>query len=155
MHIEVYQGENERVEENVLVSDDIYVHGIPKAPAGHERIEVTFSYDVNGLIQVEAVVLSTGERIQEVIQSQEGVMSEEEKSEAIVRMEEEEGTSEAYERAKKAIHRAEKLKAACSEDDKVRLDEQIQLLQEAIDAEDVRAIERNEQKLLDLLLEVI
>ncbi len=155
VHIEVYQGENERVEENVLVSDDIYVHGIPKAPAGHERIEVTFSYDVNGLIQVEAVVLSTGERIQEVIQSQEGVMSEEEKSEAIVRMEEEEGTSEAYERAKKAIHRAEKLKAACSEDDKVRLDEQIQLLQEAIDAEDVRAIERNEQKLLDLLLEVI
>ena len=155
VHIEVYQGEGTRVEENVLVSDDIYVHGIPKAPAGHERIEVTFSYDINGLIQVEAVVLSTGERIQEVIQSQEGVMSEEEKSEAIVRMEEEEGTSEAYERAKKAIHRAEKLKTACSEDDKVRLDEQIQLLQEAIDAEDVRAIERNEQKLLDLLLEVI
>ena len=155
VHIEVYQGESDRVEENVLVSDDIYIHGIPHAPAGHERIEVTFSYDINGLIQVEAVVLSTGERIKEVIQSQEGVMSEEEKSEAIVRMEEEEGTSEAYERAKKAIHRAEKLKAACSEEDKVRLDEQIQLLQEAIDAEDVRAIERNEQKLLDLLLEVI
>ena len=155
VHIEVYQGESDRVEENVLVSDDIYIHGIPHAPAGHERIEVTFSYDINGLIQVEAVVLSTGERIKEVIQSQEGVMSEEEKSEAIVRMEEEEGTSEAYERAKKAIHRAEKLKTACSEEDKVRLDEQIQLLQEAIDAEDVRAIERNEQKLLDLLLEVI
>ena len=155
VHIKVYQGESDRVEDNVLVSDDIYIHGIPHAPAGHERIEVTFSYDINGLIQVEAVVLSTGERIKEVIQSQEGVMSEEEKSEAIVRMEEEEGTSEAYERAKKAIHRAEKLKAACSEEDKVRLDEQIQLLQEAIDAEDVRAIERNEQKLLDLLLEVI
>lgn len=155
VQLEVYQGEEELVENNSLVSDKIFVRDIPPAPAGHERIEVTFHYDVNGLIHVEAVVISTGQKIQEVIESQEGVMSEEEKSVAVERMEEEEHTSDTYDRAKKAIHRAEKMRAACSPEDQARLDEQIAFLQEALDAEDVRAIERNEQKLLDLLLEVM
>lgn len=155
VHLKVYQGEDEWVENNSLVSDQIYIRNIPPAPAGHERIEVTFHYDINGLIHVEAVVLSTGERIQEVIESQVGVMSEEEKVEAVARMEEEEQTSDAYDRAKKAIHRAEKLRESCSSEDRARLDEQIEILQKAIEDEDVRAIERNEQKLLDLLLEVI
>lgn len=155
VHLKVYQGEDELVENNSLVSDQIYIRNIPPAPAGHERIEVTFHYDINGLIHVEAVVISTGERIQEVIESQVGVMSKEEKMEAVERMEEEEQTSDAYDRAKKAIHRAEKLRASCSPEDQARLDEQVEMLQKAIEDEDVRAIERNEQKLLDLLLEVM
>lgn len=155
VNISVYQGEDEYVANNSLVSDKIYVRNIPPAPAGHERIEVTFHYDVNGLINLEAVVISTGERIQQVIESQEGVMSAEEKVEAVERMEEEESTSDAYDRAKKAIHRAEKLRAGCAPADQERLDEQIQYLKEALEVEDVRAIERNEQKLLDLLLEVM
>lgn len=155
VHIKVYQGEDQFVKNNSLVSDDIFVRNIPPAPAGQEHIEITFHYDINGLINLEAVVLSTGQRVQEVIESQVGVMSDVEKQESISRMEEEEDTSDTYDRAKKAIHRAEKLRDSCSPEDQKRLDEQVQILEEAIEAEDVRAIERNEQMLLDLLLEVM
>lgn len=155
VHLQVYQGEEEFVKDNHLVSDQIYIRNIPLAPAAHERIEVTFHYDVNGLIHLEAVVLSTGEKIQEVIESQAGVMDSDEKSKAVARMEEEEETSDTYSRAKKAIHRAERMRDSCSPEDQAKLDEQINFLQEALEAEDVRAIERNEQKLLDLLLEVM
>ncbi len=155
MDISVYQGEDEYTKNNSLVSDSIYVRNIPPAPAGHESVEITFHYDINGLIHVEAVILSTGERIQEIIESQRGVMSDTEKKMATERMEEEDATSEAYDRAKKAIHRARKIKTACSATDAERLEEQIVQLEEAIQSEDVRAIERNEQKLLDLIIEIL
>ncbi|HEY4567141.1 MAG TPA: Hsp70 family protein [Savagea sp.] len=155
VHLEIYQGEARRVEDNTLVSDDIYVRNIPRNRAGAEQIQVTFHYDINGLINVEALVVSTGQVVKEVIESQQGVMSKEEKSQAVRRMEEEEHVSDAYDRAKKAIHKAERAKAACSEQDAARLSDQIAHLQAALEAEDVRAIERNEQKLLDLLLEVL
>lgn len=145
VHLKIYQGEERFAVDNVLVSDDIVVHNIPSAPAGNEQIQVTFHYDINGLINVEALIVSTGEIVAEVIESQAGVMSEQDKSAAIQRMEEEESTSDAYDRAKKAIHRAEKLHASCSAEDQAKLDQQIKFLQDALEAEDVRAIERNEQ----------
>lgn len=153
--LEVYQGEAEFVVDNELVSNDIIIRDIPPAKAGLERIEVTFEYDINGLINLEAVVISTGNRIKQVIESQEGVMTDIEKSQSVERMEGEDDTSETYSRAKKAIHRAQKATTSASEEDKQRLEEQIKLLQDSIDADDVRAIDRNEQKLLDLLLETM
>ena len=57
--IEVYQGESRSVEENHLIGT-FRIHGIPTGPAGKERLEVAFSYNQNGMLNVTAKIMSTG-----------------------------------------------------------------------------------------------
>jgi molecular chaperone HscC len=56
--VDVYQGENLRPEDNVYLGS--LEVGVPAGPAGNEGIEVRFTYDINGALQVEVTVLSTG-----------------------------------------------------------------------------------------------
>lgn len=57
--IEVYQGEKRRASRNHLIGS-FDIGGIPPAPAGKEQIEVSFSYNLDGILQVAAKVVSTG-----------------------------------------------------------------------------------------------
>ena len=57
--IEVYQGEHRTVERNHLVGQ-FDISGIPPAPAGQEEIDVSFSYNLDGILQVSAKIVSTG-----------------------------------------------------------------------------------------------
>ncbi|KGN00693.1 molecular chaperone DnaK [Clostridium botulinum] len=64
--IDVYQGEQKLATKNIKIGEFI-LKGIPKAPAGKEAIEVSFTYDLNGMLQVFAKILSTGKTIKKVI----------------------------------------------------------------------------------------
>lgn len=55
--VAIFQGEAPIAQDNVLLGQ-VEVD-VPAGPAGHESISVRFSYDVNGLLQVEVTVLST------------------------------------------------------------------------------------------------
>jgi molecular chaperone HscC len=55
--LRVYQGENMRPEHNILIGN-MRVK-IPPGPAGKQTIEVRFTYDLNGALEVEATVNST------------------------------------------------------------------------------------------------
>lgn len=57
--IEVYQGEKRRASRNHLIGS-FDIGDIPPAPAGKEQIEVSFSYNLDGILQVAAKVVSTG-----------------------------------------------------------------------------------------------
>ena len=59
VNIKVYQGENKLVYENLFLSE-FRVEGIPKNKAGAEAIEITFGYNINDILTVEAKILSTG-----------------------------------------------------------------------------------------------
>ncbi len=58
-HIEVYQGESGIASSNHFLGD-FAVGGIPAGRAGKEKIGVQFSYNVNGMLDVKASILSTG-----------------------------------------------------------------------------------------------
>ena len=57
--VRVYQGENKLVYENLFLAE-FKVEGIPKNKAGAETIEITFGYNINDILTVEAKILSTG-----------------------------------------------------------------------------------------------
>jgi molecular chaperone HscC len=63
--IEVYQGENRRVDDN-LVLGSLRVTGIPRGPAGQE-VAVRFTYDLNGVLELESTVVATGRQASTVI----------------------------------------------------------------------------------------
>ena len=57
--IQVYEGERARTKDNNLLGK-FALSGIPPAPRGVPRIEVTFDIDANGIIEVSAVDKTTG-----------------------------------------------------------------------------------------------
>ncbi len=76
VEINVYQGEREIAEENKLLGKFILT-GIKPAQAGTPRIEVTFNININGILKVSAIDLSTKNK-NEVLVSQSGLLSKEE-----------------------------------------------------------------------------
>jgi L1 cell adhesion molecule like protein len=57
--LKVYEGEREMVNDNNLLGK-FELTGIPPAPRGVLRIEVTFDIDANGILNVTAVEMTTG-----------------------------------------------------------------------------------------------
>jgi molecular chaperone DnaK len=60
--IEVYQGESSNPENNEQLGE-VRLTGIPPARKEKEQIEVNFGYDMNGILQVKASVVSTGKQV--------------------------------------------------------------------------------------------
>jgi molecular chaperone HscC len=63
--LKIYQGESRRVSDNVLLGE-LRVN-VPPEKAGSVGVDVRFTYDINGLLEVEAMVPKTGERRELVI----------------------------------------------------------------------------------------
>jgi molecular chaperone HscC len=59
--VEVFQGEHASCEKNRKLGQ-YSLRGLPPGPAGSQAIEVRFSYDLNGLLEVDMTMLSTGKR---------------------------------------------------------------------------------------------
>lgn len=73
MRIDVYQGESYRVEDNIKIGE--FLISIPPGPPGTE-VDIRYSYDVNGLLEVEATVLSTHKQKKILIKNQDFQLSE-------------------------------------------------------------------------------
>lgn len=76
--VNIYQGEHRLVEKNIFLgSMDVPV---PKNKAGHETLDIRFSYDMNGILEVDVVVNSTGKAMNHVIEQSPGGLGEKELS---------------------------------------------------------------------------
>jgi molecular chaperone HscC len=63
--IAVYQGERLWVKENIFI-DEMEV-SVPANQAGEEALDVRFSYDINGLLEVDVTIVSSGETTKKLI----------------------------------------------------------------------------------------
>jgi len=70
----IYQGESRWVKDNVFLGN-VRIP-VPRAKAGMTQIRCRFSYDINGLLEVDLHVPETGERRQLVIVDKEGVSAD-------------------------------------------------------------------------------
>lgn len=59
--IEVYQGESDIASHNHFLGEFL-IQGIPRKAAGIEKIGVEFTYNLNGMLEVRASILSTGKQ---------------------------------------------------------------------------------------------
>lgn len=73
---EVYQGESRACSQNVKLGE-ISV-AVPKKPAGEAYISVRYTYDINGILDVDIEVAETGEKVNLVIKELAGNVSDEE-----------------------------------------------------------------------------
>ena len=71
--LRVYQGESHFVDDNIELGK--LAVPIPPGPEGSQAIDVRFTYDPSGLLEVESLVVSTGARRTLVIEGNPGVLS--------------------------------------------------------------------------------
>ena len=85
--LKVYQGESRMVNENQKIGE-VKVKGLRHRPGQKQQglIDVRFSYDMNGILEVEVTVLHSQEKIAQVFEQRPGTMNKEEIAEAIARL---------------------------------------------------------------------
>lgn len=76
LKFEVFQGESRLTSENLKLGEIEVV--VPRGKAGTQQAEVRFTYDINGILEVEATVQSTGLKERIVIEQNPGQMTNEE-----------------------------------------------------------------------------
>lgn len=74
--VDIYQGENRLVKNNIELGK--LEVSVPPAPAGEQCVDVRYTYDINGILEVEVTVIKTGVKKKMVIQQNPGIMSDEE-----------------------------------------------------------------------------
>ncbi|MDR3072196.1 MAG: molecular chaperone HscC [Clostridiales Family XIII bacterium] len=72
----ILQGESRKVEDNIFLGELI----VPVTPAksGEVSIDVRYTYDINGILEVEVTVVNTGEKLRTVIEKNPGLLTAEE-----------------------------------------------------------------------------
>ncbi len=155
--IHVLQGEREMAADNKSIGRFELV-GIPPAPRGVPQIEVTFDIDANGILNVSAKDLATGKEQSIRIQASSGLSEEEIKrmeEEAKLHAEEDRKKRELVEARNQAdslIYTTEKsLKELGDKVDSATRDEinqKIEALKKAMEGEDVDAIKRAQEELM-------
>ena len=65
IRVRVFQGESRMVKDNLLITE-FDVSGIPPGPPGQE-IDIRFTYDLNGVLEVEATVVETKQKVTQVV----------------------------------------------------------------------------------------
>ncbi len=145
VQIRVFQGEREIAGENELLGE-FMLSGIPPAPAGTPQIEVTFSIDSNGIVNVSAKDQGSGEKEEITIEGGVGLSDEEieeMKEEAEAHAEEDRKRRERIEarnEAEGAVQRAETLleenEEMIDEDLEADIQVEIETVEEVLEDED-------------------
>ncbi|TWT59584.1 Hsp70 family protein [Rubinisphaera italica] len=84
-NVRVYQGEHRKVEDNIFLGE-LTVKDIPLGPAG-TPICIRFTYDLNGLLEVEAFVPNSEKRFRTVLTNHAQHLSEAEVQSAVKKLE--------------------------------------------------------------------
>ena len=84
VNVKVLQGESRMAYHNLMLGE-ISVP-VPAGPKGKESIDITYTYDVNSLLEVEILVHSTGVKRKIIIQNEQNRLTEEEAAERLEKL---------------------------------------------------------------------
>lgn len=76
INVEILQGESRMARNNLLLGE--IAVPVPPRPAGEESIDVTYTYDINSILEVQVKVNSTGVSRKVIIQKEDSQLTEEE-----------------------------------------------------------------------------
>ena len=150
--IKILQGES-RIAANNLFLGELTVE-VPIGPKGKEAIEVTYTYDIDALLEAEVKVLSTGVNKKVVIHDEEHEESESEKASRLKRLEYLKFNPREDEENMLVMLRADRVYEESLSDDREDIERHVVALQEALDEKNILKIEIAKKKLTELLDEI-
>ncbi|KRG13155.1 molecular chaperone HscC [Lederbergia galactosidilytica] len=76
VNVGVYQGESRKVINNIKLGE--LTIKVPPAPAGTQAIDVRYTYDINGILEVEVISHTTGEKKKVIIEQNSNGLTQQE-----------------------------------------------------------------------------
>src|ERR671917_348246 len=157
VEIKAYQGEREMVAQNKLIGNFQLV-GIPPAPRHVPRVEVTFDIDANGILNVGAKDLGTGQEQRITITASSGLSDSE--IEQMVQDAESHAEEDHHRReeadvrnnADNLLYSVERslkdINGKVDADERARIEEALENTKEALAGDDIEEIKRHQEALL-------
>ena len=150
--VKVLQGESRLAVNNLLLGE--LSIDVPAGPKGREAIEITYTYDVNSLLEVEVLVVSTGLKKKVIIQNQENKISEEEAEKRFERLQYLKQNPRDDEENTLALLRANRMYEETLGPDQEKIGEAIDEFNRTMNTGTRLEVENVRRKLLDLLDEI-
>lgn len=139
IHFNIYQGENHKASLNLSLAEIEIV--IPPRPAGEIKVEVRFSYDINGLFDIDVFCPETGEHIRREL-GMGGGMSREEFLASRAALEKIKVHPRDMEQNKCILEKAEAVYVECNERQQAFLGRAMECFLAALDRQQPRIAER-------------
>lgn len=150
--VEILQGESRLAKENILLGE--ITVSVPPSRGGEQAIDVRYTYDINGILEVEVTVVSTGVKKTMVIEKNPGHMSKEEVQERLEELKEIKIHPREKEENKHLIARGERLYEESIGLARTYIAQGISDFEDALDKQDEREISRAYEELKKLLNEI-
>lgn len=150
--VEILQGESRLAKENILLGE--ITVSVPPSKGGEQAIDVRYTYDINGILEVEVTVVSTGVKKTMVIEKNPGNMSKEEVQERLEELKEIKIHPREKEENKHLIARGERLYEESIGFARTYIAQGISNFEDALDKQDEREISRAYEELKNLLNEI-
>ncbi len=145
IHIDVLQGESFNSSENLKIGE-MYIN-VPKKPAGEECVDVRYTYNINGILEVEVEVISTGEKSVCVFEKSKGIFTEEEIQEKLEEIKHLKIHPRDRESNKLVLQKAKSLYEQTFKDTRKQLAEYIMEFEIALEKQDKSLIDEVRKKL--------
>src|SRR5262249_31744478 len=149
MAIRVFQGESRLVKDNIRLGE-ININ-LPPALAGKEKVDIRFTYDTSGLLEVEVATLSTGPRETPGMQGNPGVLQPDEIAKRLAELAKLKVHPRDDAANRTLIARAERLFEERLGDDRAVIGDAVSMLTIALERQKPDEIEQARRKLAKLL----
>lgn len=144
IRINVLQGESRLAQNNLFLGSMkviMPVSGTPTAGASRETVDITYTYDINSLLEVEAKVLSTGEVKKQIIKGGSTDMSEDEIRQRMEELSYLKEHPRDQEENRLLLLKGERLYEESAKDARAKIDRWIRKFEEALSSRDSASIE--------------
>ena len=138
--VRVFQGESRKVKDNLSLGS-FNVKGIPPGPAG-QQIDIRFTYDLNGILEVEATIVKTGKKANLVIKGKNCNLSDLELNTALQKMKGLKKHPREDSKNRHALRRAERLFKELDNNSKATLEYLLDAFEAALETQDKNLSEK-------------
>ena len=152
VNVKVLQGES-RLAYNNLLLGEVSVP-VPSGPRGKEAVDITYTYDINSLLEVEIHVHSTGVRRKIIIQNEQNRISEAEATARLEKLQYLKQNPRDEEANRLQLLRGERLYEETSGSERSGIDRAIMEFERVLSGQDRTEIEKARKRLTKLLDEI-
>ena len=150
--VKVLQGESRLADNNLLLGELTVT--VPSGPKGKEAVDITYTYDVNSLLEVEVHVRSTGLRRRMIIQNSKNRMTDQEAEERMAQLAYLKRDPREEEPNRLLLLRGERMYEEATADTRMAIDRAVMEFERALKRRDRGEIDRSRKKLEQFLNDV-
>lgn len=149
IRIRILQGESRFAKNNVFLGE-VFIN-VPANRAGEESVDVTYTYDINSILEVEVKVNSTNDKKTVVLKRDSTDMSDEEIEERLKSLQYLKISPREEEENKQLLFKGESMYEEMLGDTRLKIEKHLVKFEEALDSRNRDIIEREREEFRDFL----